>query len=59
MKNIGKSKRWLLFSLAIVLLVVAVIQTTNRADANQTAELRITQQNNEFALSAGELGTFH
>jgi hypothetical protein len=59
MKNIGKSKRWLLFSLAIVLLTAAVIQVTNRADANQTAELRIVQENNEFALSAGEFGTFH
>ncbi len=59
MKNTGKSKRWLLFSLVVVLLTAAVVQITNRANANQTAELRVVQENNEFALSAGELGAFY
>jgi hypothetical protein len=59
MINIRHVKRWLLFSLAAVLLAVAVIQTTKRAGANQTSDFRIVRENNEFVLSAGELGAFH
>ena len=59
MKKIGKSKRWLMLSLALGLLMFAVVQTMNHASANRPAELKINRENNLFALSAGELGTFH
>jgi len=59
MKNTGKSKKWLFLSIAFLFLTVAFIQTTKRTGANQTVELKIAQENGEFALNAGELGTFH
>jgi len=59
MKNIGKAKRWFFLSLIVMLLAVAAVQTMNRVDANQPVELSLTQENNQFTLSAGELGTFY
>ena len=59
MNKISKSKKWLLLSLAVMLLAVAVVQTVNRARANQPAELKISRENNQTAFSTTELGTFY
>ncbi len=54
-----KSKRWVLFSLVILLLTFAVVETMNRVDANQPVELKISRENNQSVLSTTELGTFY
>ncbi|MCY7375500.1 MAG: FG-GAP-like repeat-containing protein, partial [Pyrinomonadaceae bacterium] len=59
MKKMKESKNRLFLSLAAMLLIFAVGQTMNKVDANQTAELKIRRENNQFVLSAGELGKFH
>ncbi|MDQ3713339.1 MAG: S8 family serine peptidase, partial [Acidobacteriota bacterium] len=58
MKYTRKSNRWFFLSLTVMLLIV-VLQTMNRVDANQPTELKINRENNQFAMSAGALGTFH
>jgi hypothetical protein len=59
MKYIRKSNRWFFLSLAVMLLMTVVLQTMNTVDANQPMELKINQENNQFAMNAGGLGTFY
>jgi hypothetical protein len=59
MKDIGKLKKWLFLSIVVLLLTVVFVLTTKRADAVQEDKLQISQENNEFVLSADKVGAFH
>jgi hypothetical protein len=59
MKKTGKLKRGVLLSLVVSLLTFVVVQTMNRADANQPSELKTSRENNQSVLSTTELGAFY